>query len=97
MSVSAAAAAAGTVHNAVLVEGGGENPYRAPTPDERAAFEGDVTGLPVCDPAITQNACRLPTRVQMSAALSGTVWLETGGTDEHWLDSADQRKSGWIV
>ena len=97
VSVSAAAAAAGTVHNAVLVEGGGENPYRAPTPDERAAFEGDVTGLPVCDPAITQNACRLPTRVQMSAALSGTVWLETGGTDEHWLDSADQRKSGWIV
>jgi len=97
VKVSAAAAATGTVHNAVLVEGGGENPYRAPTPAERAAFEGDITGLPVCDPAITQNACRLPTRVQLSAALSGTVWLELGGTGDHWLDSADQRKSGWIV
>ena len=30
------AAKAGTVNNAVLVEGGGENEFRTPTPDERA-------------------------------------------------------------
>lgn len=97
VSVTAAAAAAGSVDNAVLVEGGGENPYRSPTPAERAAFEGNVADLPVCDPAITHNACRVSTRVQLSAALGGTVWLELGEGDEHWLDAGDQRLPGWSV
>ncbi len=97
VAVGAAAAAAGTVDNAVLVEGGGENPYRSPTAAERAAFEGNVGDLPVCDPAISQNACRVPTRVQQSAALSGTVWLEMGNDQEYWLDADDLRQSGWTV
>ena len=95
--VAVAVAAAGEVVNAVLVEGGGENPFRAPTPAERAAFEGNVGDLPPCDPAITQNACRVTTRVQLSAALSGTVWLELGNEETHWLDAGDQRLSGWTV
>ncbi len=61
--VGEAAADAETVHNAVLVEGGGELDHHAPTPDERDAFENDVPRLPVCDPAITQNVCRLPSQV----------------------------------
>ena len=97
VAVSAAAAASGSVDNAVLVEGGGENPYRSPTAAERAAFEGNVGDLPVCDPAITQNACRVPTRVQLSAALSGTVWLELGNDDHYWLDAGDPRQPGWTV
>jgi len=63
VAVGEAAAEAGTVHNAVLVEGGGEHEYRAPTPEERDAFENDVPRLPVCDPAIVHNACRLPSQV----------------------------------
>lgn len=61
--VSEAAADAETVHNAVLVEGGGERAPAEPTPAERDAFENDVPGLPVCDPAIVDNACRLPSQV----------------------------------
>ena len=59
--VAATAATGSPVNNAVIVEGGGENEFRTPTPDERADFEGNPGDLPVCDPAITQNACRLPT------------------------------------
>ena len=63
VAVGLAAMDTGTVNNAVLVEGGGEPAGRAPTPAERQAFDGDVTGLPVCEPAITRNACRLPSQV----------------------------------
>ncbi|MBB6065488.1 SdrD B-like domain-containing protein [Pseudoxanthomonas broegbernensis] len=63
VAVGEAAADAQTVHNAVLVEGGGERAPHAPTPDERDAFENDVPRLPVCDPAITENACRLSSQV----------------------------------
>src|SRR5690606_6843330 len=49
VNVSAEAAKAGTVNNAVLIEGGGENEFRTPTPGERATFEGDVGDLPVCE------------------------------------------------
>ncbi|HVJ38167.1 MAG TPA: SdrD B-like domain-containing protein [Stenotrophomonas sp.] len=94
--VSVAAATAEPINNAVLVEGGGENPNRAPTPAERGAFEGDVTQLQSCDPAITQNACRLPTQVQLAASVSGTVWLESG-EQVRVLDGADQRLSAWTV
>lgn len=94
--VSAAAAEAGTVNNAVLVEGGGENPFRAPTPAERAAFEGEVSELPLCDVAITQNACRVPNAVQLSASVGGTVWYDVGN-DDQLLDGADQRLPAWIV
>jgi len=94
--VAASAAAASPVHNAVLVEGGGENEFRIPTQEERADFEGNVDDLPVCDPAITQNACRLPTPVQLAASVSGTAWFDQG-TDFGLLDGGDRRLAGWTV
>lgn len=94
--VSAQAANAGVVDNAVLVEGGGESELRAPTSDERDAFEGDVTQLPVCDAAITHNACRVPTEVQLAASVGGTVWFDVG-SDADFLDGGDERLPDWIV
>jgi len=94
--VEASAAAGSPVNNAVLVEGGGENEFRTPTPEERADFEGNPGELPVCDPAITQNACRLPTPVQLAASVSGTVWFDQG-SDFGLIDGGDRRLSGWQV
>lgn len=94
--VNVSPAAVSPVNNAVLVEGGGEDASHRPTPAQRTAFEGDVTGLPVCDPAITQNACRLPTPVQLAASVSGTVWFDIG-SDDVLLDGGDRRLDGWIV
>lgn len=94
--VAAEAAKGSTVHNAVLVEGGGEDGAHGPGAAERAAFEGDVTALPGCDPAITQNACRVPNAVQLAASVGGTAWYDIGG-DDQLLDSGDQRLSSWIV
>ncbi|MEL1265734.1 SdrD B-like domain-containing protein [Pseudoxanthomonas putridarboris] len=94
--VDASAAAGSPVNNAVLVEGGGENEFRTPTPEERADFEGDPANLPVCDPAITQNACRLPTPVQLAASVSGTVWFDQG-SEFGQIDGGDRRLPGWIV
>ncbi|WP_145478595.1 SdrD B-like domain-containing protein [Stenotrophomonas rhizophila] len=94
--VAAAAAEAGTVNNAVLVEGGGENPFRAPTAAERAAFDGEVGNLPVCVDGITHNACRVPNSVQLAASVGGTVWFDVG-SDDQLLDSGDSRLSAWIV
>jgi uncharacterized repeat protein (TIGR01451 family) len=94
--VDVSAATGSPVDNAVLVEGGGENEFRTPTTDERADFEGDPTDLPVCDPAITQNACRLPTAVQLSASVSGTVWFDQG-SEFGLIDGGDRRLSGWVV
>ena len=96
VNVGAEAAKAGTVNNAVLVEGGGENEFRTPTTSERTAFDGDVSTLPVCDAAITQNACRVPNQVQLSASVGGTVWFDIGSDDTH-LDAGDQRLQSWIV
>ena len=95
-NVSAEAAKAGTVNNAVLVEGGGENEFRTPTTSERTAFDGDVSTLPVCDTAITQNACRVPNQVQLSASVGGTVWFDIGSEDT-FLDGGDERLPAWIV
>ncbi len=94
--VAASAAAASPVDNAVLVSGGGENSFREPSAAERAAFEGNTADLPVCAPAITHNACRLPTPVQLSASVSGTVWMDQG-SDFGLLDGGDRRLSGWVV
>lgn len=94
--VDASAATGSPVNNAVLVEGGGENEFRTPTTDERADFEGNPADLPVCDPAITQNACRLPTAVQLSASVSGTVWFDQG-SEFGLIDGGDRRLSGWVV
>ncbi|WP_353085021.1 SdrD B-like domain-containing protein [Stenotrophomonas sp.] len=94
--VGAAAAEAGSVNNAVLVEGGGENEFRTPTPAERSAFEGDVTQLPECVDTIQFNACRVPNAVQLAASVGGTVWYDIGA-DDQLLDSGDQRLSSWIV
>lgn len=94
--VAASAAAASPIDNAVLVEGGGENEFRRPTPEERTDFEGNPGDLPVCDPAITQNACRLPTPVQLAASVSGTVWFDQG-SDIGLIDGGDRRLSGWTV
>ena len=66
------------------------------SPAERAAFDGDVTALPECDPAITQNVCRVPNKVQLSASVGGTVWYDVGG-DDQLLDGGDQRLPAWIV
>ena len=94
--VDASAATGSPVNNAVIVEGGGENEFRTPTPDERADFEGNPGDLPVCDPAITQNACRLPTPVQLAASVSGTVWFDQG-SEIGLIDGGDRRLSNWIV
>ena len=94
--VDASAATGSPVDNAVLVEGGGENEFRTPTTDERADFEANPADLPVCDPAITQNACRLPTAVQLSASVSGTVWFDQG-SEFGLIDGGDRRLSGWVV
>lgn len=94
--VSAAAAEAGTVNNAVLVEGGGENPFRAPTPAERAAFDGEVGDLPACVDGIIHNACRVPNSVQLAASVGGTVWFDIG-SDDQLLDGGDRRLSAWTV
>ncbi|MBD9370835.1 SdrD B-like domain-containing protein [Xanthomonas sp. XNM01] len=88
--VGEAAAEAGTVHNAVLVEGGGEREFRAPTPEERDAFENDVPRLPVCDPAITQNACRLPSEVirawpDLAVSKAASVPVFTVGMQAEYL------------
>ena len=95
VTVGTAAAGHGAVNNAVLVSGGGENDSRAPTADERAAFQGNVPALPVCDPAITQNACRVPTEVQLSASVSGTVWQDVGS--DRIINGGDTRLQGWTV
>ncbi|BDU16637.1 SdrD B-like domain-containing protein [Lysobacter auxotrophicus] len=94
--VDASALANSPVNNAVLVQGGGEDEAHVPSPAERAAFEGDVTGLPVCDPAITHNACRVATPIQLASAVSGTVWFDAGSDDTH-LDGGDVRLDGWHV
>lgn len=87
----------GTVlNNAVLVQGGGEPTFRGPTPTELGGFNGDVTTLPVCDPAITQNACRTPTVIVQSAALSGSVWYDIGSRDA-LRDSGDRPLQSWLV
>lgn len=96
VAVGAAAAAASPVHNAVIVRGGGEDAAHSPTPAEQAAFDGDVTQLPLCDPAISQNACRIQSEVQAAASLSGTVWFDIG-SDDALLDGGDQRLQNWIV
>ncbi|MDL5365446.1 SdrD B-like domain-containing protein [Xanthomonas sp. NCPPB 2654] len=96
VAVGAAAATGNPVNNAVLVQGGGEDAAHSPTPTERGAFDGDVTQLPVCDPAITQNACRLPTQVQLAASVTGTVWFDVGN-DDTLLDGGDRRLPNWIV
>ncbi|MFC3814382.1 SdrD B-like domain-containing protein [Lysobacter sp. GCM10012299] len=94
--VAESAIASSPVINAVLVEGGGEDQAHVPSPAERAAFSGDVTALPACDPAITQNACRIATPIQLASAISGTVWFDAGNDDTH-LDGGDRRLDGWRV
>jgi uncharacterized repeat protein (TIGR01451 family) len=97
VNVAAAAAANSPVNNLVLVEGGGEIPVRAPSPAERAAFDsGDFNALPVCTATIEHNACRVPTPVQLPAAISGTVWFD-GGASARVLDAGDRRLAGWQV
>ena len=97
VNVAASAAANSPLNNLVLVEGGGEIPARAPTPAERAAFDnGDFAALPVCTAVIEHNACRVPTIVQLSAAISGTVWFD-GGSSSRLLDAGDRRLPGWQV
>ncbi|MGE8224980.1 MAG: SdrD B-like domain-containing protein [Stenotrophomonas sp.] len=96
VNVGIEAANAGTVNNAVLIEGGGENEFRTPTVAERNTFEGNVGDLPVCDTAITQNVCRVPNQVQLSASVGGTVWFDVGSEDT-FLDAGDERLQSWIV
>ncbi len=96
VNVAEDAAKAGTVNNAVLVEGGGENEFRTPTPTERESFEGEVGDLPLCDAAITQNACRVQNQVQLAASVGGTVWFDIG-SDDALLDGGDERLHAWQV
>lgn len=96
VNVTEDAAKAGTVNNAVLVEGGGENEFRTPTPTERDSFEGEVGDLPLCDAAITQNACRVQNQVQLAASVGGTVWFDIG-SDDTLLDGGDERLHAWQV
>ena len=85
-----------TLNNAVLVSGGGEPEFRRPSVAERDAFDGNVGQLPVCDPAITQNACRTPTVIVQSAALSGSVWYDIGSSIA-LRDGGDRPLQGWTV
>jgi large repetitive protein len=84
------------VNNAVLVEGGGESDANGPTAAEREAFNNNPLALPVCDAAVTQNACRQPAPVQASASISGTTWYDNGNTPK-LLDAGDRRLPGWFV
>ena len=94
--VSAAALQSSPAINAVLVDGGGELPARAPSQAEVDAFNNNPAALPLCNPAITQNACRTATVVQASASISGTAWYDIGGT-RGVLDGGDRRLAGWQV
>jgi uncharacterized repeat protein (TIGR01451 family) len=101
VSVNVAPGATGNANsvvldNALLVEGGGELPAYAPTPNDRTLFETNPAGLPVCATPPAQNACRTPTTVLRSASASGTAWYDIG-TATRQLDSGDQRLGGWIV
>jgi uncharacterized repeat protein (TIGR01451 family) len=96
VSVRVTATTAGTLNNAVLVEGGGEIEARGPSAAERAAFAGDVTALPVCGAVPAANACRTPTPVQLAAALSGSVWHDVGGSTR-LRDGGDRPLGRWQV
>jgi uncharacterized repeat protein (TIGR01451 family) len=86
------------LNNALLVEGGGELPAYAPTPQDRTNFDANPGALPVCNaaPAVNQNVCRAPTTVLLSASVSGTVWFDSG-TSRRQLDPGDRRLPGWVV
>lgn len=90
------ASAGGTANNVVLVEGGGEAAARGPTAAQRDLFTSNPAGLPVCTTPASQNLCRDPVVVQLAAAVSGTVWTDTG-TALRVLDPADRRMTGWLV
>ncbi|KPF43260.1 hypothetical protein D621_20060 [beta proteobacterium AAP51] len=96
VTVAPSAAAASPLNNVVLVEGGGEIPARGPSAAERDAFLNNPAALPVCGSAPAHNACRTPTPVQRAAAISGSVWHDTGSTARQ-LDAADRRLPGWGV
>lgn len=96
VAVAAAAADAGSVDNAVLVEGGGEIEARGPTPAQRDAFAGNPAALPVCGATPVHEACRRPTPVQRPGAVSGTVWHDVGAASR-LLDGGDRRLAGWLV
>ena len=90
------ALAASPIDNAVLVEGGGEIDANRPDADQRDAFDNAPETLPVCDPDIVHDVCRDPVTVVQSAALSGSVWFDTGSTPV-LRDVGDQPIAGWIV
>ncbi len=100
VNVATAAAAGTSVDNVVMVDGGGEIEARRPSAAERDAFNNNPSALPVCVAGavqnILQNACRTPTAVQLSAAISGTVWYDVGSTPRI-LDAGDRRLPGWLV
>ena len=96
VDVAATAVANSPVNNAVRVEGGGEISVRGPSAAERDAFDNNPGALPLCTPAIEHNACRTPTPVQQAAAISGTVWYDTGSLPR-LLDAGDRRLAGWQV
>lgn len=94
--IGAAALQASPVINAVLVDGGGEQPSRGPSAAELDAFNNNPANLPACDAAITHNACRTSTPVQAAASISGTAWYDVGGTRGR-LDAGDSRLPAWQV
>lgn len=87
------AAAAQPVYNVVYVEGGGEPDQKKPTAGDKS---GPASALTDCDSNITQNICRDPTNVILSASLSGTVWYDVG-PQSRVLESGDRRLPGWTV
>lgn len=84
------------VHNAVLVEGGGEPVETAPTAGERASFETAVQQLPQCSSTIQFNACQLPVPIKQGAALSGSVWYDSGDAAQ-LRDAGDTPFANWLV
>ncbi|MDO5609258.1 MAG: hypothetical protein Q4G62_00500, partial [Pseudomonadota bacterium] len=61
--IESAASDGATVNNAVIVRGGDEGDDQRPSDDEETLFDRNPEGLPICDPAISQNACRAPNQV----------------------------------
>jgi uncharacterized repeat protein (TIGR01451 family) len=78
-----------TLTNVVAVSGGGEPAASGPTPAE-------LSNPPLCTtPQPTQNVCRVPTPVQQSGGVAGTVWLDVD--HDRLLTASDIRQAGFGV
>jgi uncharacterized repeat protein (TIGR01451 family) len=92
----AASVAAGTLHNAVMVEGVGERTADLPTAAERNNVDTNPAALAACVPAVSHNACRDSVAVQLPAAVTGSVWYDVGSA-AGLRDGTDSVLANWTV